>query len=114
VRQVDVVRPDNSVLCRAEVADGMMTRGVGLLGRKGLDDDAGLLIQPCGSVHTWFMRFPIDAVYLDAEDTVLKVAHLKQWRFSMGGKAKKVIELPYMKAQSAGLLPGERLQLKPV
>jgi uncharacterized membrane protein (UPF0127 family) len=53
-------------------------------------------------------------LYLDGEDVVMKVVQLKPWRFSMGRKAKKVIELPYMKARNANLQVGERLQLRPV
>ena len=58
---------------RLEVADSGPKRNKGLLGRDGLAPGEGLWIVPCESVHTFFMRFPIDLVYLDRKNTVKKV-----------------------------------------
>jgi uncharacterized membrane protein (UPF0127 family) len=55
----------------------------GLLGRASLAPDTGMLIRPCRSIHMWFMRFPIDAAFLDAELRVLKVArNLRPWQLA--------------------------------
>jgi uncharacterized membrane protein (UPF0127 family) len=51
--------------------------------------------QPAGSIHTMFMRFPIDVLFLDADECVLKVVHnLEPWRFAAARGAKYVVELP--------------------
>ncbi|TML60208.1 MAG: DUF192 domain-containing protein, partial [Actinobacteria bacterium] len=57
----------------------------GLLGRTSLPDGEGLLLKPCGSVHTFFMRFPIDVVFLDRELSVVAVsAEVAPWRTARG------------------------------
>ena len=81
----------------------------GLLGRASLEPDEGLLIRPAGSIHMLFMRFPIDAVFLDRELRVLKVVReLRSWRLASARGAKVVVELP---AGSAAVEPGDRLEL---
>jgi hypothetical protein len=112
MKVAEVRRPDGSLLCKAEVADNFLTRGLGLLGRRSLASDGGLLIEPCSSVHTLFMRFPIDVLYLDRENVVVKAASMPAFRLSLGGKeAKKVLELPGGAIESRGVSVGERLTL---
>lgn len=82
----------------------------GLMLRSSLPEGAGLLIEPCGSIHMMFMRFPIDAVFYDADLRVTKVARrLRPWvGIATGGRgAKGVIELPAGAAQ--GIEPGTQL-----
>jgi hypothetical protein len=60
-----------------------------------LEPGDGLLILKCNCIHTWFMRFPIDATFLDQDDKVVKVVrNIKPWTsFVWGGwKARKVLE----------------------
>jgi uncharacterized membrane protein (UPF0127 family) len=98
-------------LVHAQLADSIWTRGRGLLGRRGLAPQEGLLIRPCSSVHTWFMRFAIDVVYLDADGCVTKVVpDLKPWRFSWGRGANMVLELPSGEAARQGIVPGMVLE----
>jgi uncharacterized membrane protein (UPF0127 family) len=67
----------------------------GLLGRDGLDADEGLLIERCSSIHTCFMHFDIDVVYLDADWRVVKkVFRLTPWRLSACWGAAHTVELP--------------------
>jgi hypothetical protein len=62
----------------------------------------------------WFMRFPIDAVFLDRENRVLRVdAHLAPWRVAGCRGSKAVVELPAGEAARVGLAPGDRLRLTP-
>ena len=62
------------------VAETPGERMRGLLGRMELPRDTGLLLRPCRSIHMWFMRFPIDAAFLDADLRVLKLArNLRPW-----------------------------------
>ena len=96
---------------RARVADSFWSRGVGLLGRRSLPPAEGLLIRPCSSVHTLFMRFTIDVVYLDEAWRVVKVVHrLKPWRFSAGRGAKMVLELQGGEAERIGIADGAVLE----
>jgi uncharacterized membrane protein (UPF0127 family) len=82
----------------------------GLLGRRDLPQGEGLLLRPASSVHTAFMRFPIDAVFLDRDGRVLKIARgLRPWNTAMGRKARAVLELPAGESERRGIEVGERL-----
>ena len=84
----------------------------GLLGRKNLERGEGLLLRPAASIHTWFMRFPIDAVFLDYELKVVGTAsHVKPWRIAARRGARAVLELPAGEAERRGIRPGERFAL---
>jgi hypothetical protein len=78
-----------------EVADNAATRKKGLLGRDSLLPGDGLWIIPCESVHTFWMRFPIDLVYLDRMKNIRKLrSSVPPWRLSGCLRAHSVIELP--------------------
>ena len=84
----------------------------GLLGRSGLEESEGLLLKPCGSVHTFFMRFPIDVVFLDRELSVVAVRpELPAWRTAGARGAKVALELAAGEAARLGIAPGMRLRL---
>ena len=73
-------RPLASRVVRADTA---AARSKGLLGRDGMDREEGLWIVPCPMIHTFFMRFPIDAVFLDRGMRAVRVLEkLKPWRVS--------------------------------
>lgn len=99
---------------RLDLARSFFSRGVGLLGRASLGPDQALWIEPCsGGVHTWFMRFAIDCVFVDREGRILKIAHdVRPWRFVFPrGKARSVLELPAGAAKRLGLQVGEELHV---
>ena len=100
-----------AVLAVADLADTARTRMVGLLGRPSLAAGDGLVIRPCGMIHTWFMRFPIDVVFADRAGTVVAaVEALRPFRFAWGGwRATQAVELPAGAARRAGVVPGARL-----
>ena len=80
---------------RAKIARTFFERAKGLIGVKSLPPGEGLLILRCNSIHTFFMSFPIDAVFLDRNDNVVKaVRNIRPWRlFVWGGfRAVKVLE----------------------
>ncbi len=82
----------------------------GLLGRRDLPRGEGILLRPAASVHTWFMRFPIDVVFLDRELRVLKVVPgLGPWRMASGRGARAVLELAAGECERRGLEAGDRL-----
>ena len=95
---------------RIEVAGSFLSRLKGLLGRAGLSKGEGLLLDPCASVHTCFMRFPIDLCFLDGEWRVLKaVQGLTPWRWASALGAARVLELPAGTLARAGVREGEVL-----
>ena len=110
-----VRKEDGTLVCaRCVVADSAWTRSKGLLGRSSLEEDEGILLQPGGSIHMFFMRFPIDAVFLDRELRVLRVAAgLKPWRMASKRRAKAVLELPAGRCTQVGLSEGDRLLIDP-
>jgi uncharacterized membrane protein (UPF0127 family) len=101
------------VCARCTVADRALQRMRGLLGRDRLEPDEGILLRPASSIHMAFMRFPIDAVFLDRELTVLRIVHdLAPWRAASRRGAKSVIELPAGTCVRIGLAEGDRLRLE--
>jgi len=98
-----------------EVATSGASRRKGLLGRDGLASGEGLWIVPCESVHTFFMRFPIDLVYLDRKHRVRKVRHaVGAWRLSACFSAHSILELPAGTALASKTQRGDALELTPV
>ncbi|MGE5398733.1 MAG: DUF192 domain-containing protein [Chitinophagales bacterium] len=87
-------------------------RFLGLMGQPPKPDQA-LLIKPCSSVHTFFMRFPIDIIFLDSGNQVLKVIDgLKPWRMtSWVRNSEVVVELPAGAALEIGIQPGDIIRL---
>jgi uncharacterized membrane protein (UPF0127 family) len=116
--EIVLLAPEGHVVCEhCEVADGFFSRGLGLLGRKQLPRGQGLLINPTWSVHTWFMRFPIDVVFLDRELRVLKLRkHMRPWRATARFRANTALELAAGECDRLRLDVGDRLawgSLKP-
>jgi uncharacterized protein len=103
--------PNGQVVCeRCEIAADFVRRGRGLLGRRQLSRGEGMLIRPTWSVHTWFMRFAIDVVFLDADLTVLKIAdRLRPWRAAFRRSAHQALELPAGECERLGIRVGDRL-----
>lgn len=110
VATVTVRLPDDRVLvARCTVAQTPWTRLRGLLGRE-LAADAGLWIRPASSIHMLFMAYPIDAVFLDRDDRVLRVvSDLAPWRLASCRGARSVIELPAGTCARVGLSIGDAL-----
>ena len=106
-----IVRVDDRVVCeRCLVADTPFARMRGLLGRTELPRGEGVFLRPAGSIHTFFMRFPIDVVFVDGEGIVVGVEReLPPWRTARRRGAKAVLELA---AGTAAVQPGEVLSLE--
>ena len=102
------------VICdRCVVADRALPRLRGLLGRSQLPAGDGLLLKPAPSVHTWFMRFAIDIVFLDRQLEVLAVrSEVGPWRMAGQRGARAVLELAAGEARQREIRPGHRLQLR--
>jgi hypothetical protein len=96
---------------RARLASSVVDRFFGLMGRNGVEEGGGLLLTRSASIHSFFMRFRFDAVFLDQESRVVKIVPaMRQWRVAFGGRgAKDVLELPAGVAAATGTQPGDRL-----
>lgn len=97
----------------ADLADTSAKRRTGLLKHERLAPGEGLWIVPCESVHTFFMKFPIDLVYLDSKRKVRKVRHaVPAWRLSACLLAHSVLELPAGTARETGTVRGDELVIE--
>ena len=109
--QVALANDDGDVVVEnCLLAETALSRCRGLLGRSGLSSGEGMLLRPTSSVHTAFMRFAIDVVFLDRADRVLKVANdLGPWRMAGCRGARAALEPPAGEARRRGLRPGVSL-----
>jgi uncharacterized protein len=105
-------RLEGPVVCEnCFVADRALARMKGLLGRRNLPSGEGLLLRPASSVHTFFMRFPIDVVFLDADGRVTSIRpEVPPWRMVGARGARAVLELAADEAERRGLSVGDRLE----
>lgn len=109
-----LVRNDKQLLPRAERTENGLERTRGLLGRAGLERDQGLWIDPCRSIHTFFMRFPLDVIYLDRDGVIVKtVQGIGPWRLSGCLQASSVLEGPAGLIAASGLQVGDQLHWEP-
>ncbi len=85
-------------------------RKKGLLGRTGLEPGGGMWIVPCEGIHTFFMKFAIDVIYIDRNKKVRKtITNLAPWRLSLCLTAHSVLELPVGVIEASGTTPGDQL-----
>lgn len=96
---------------RVEQACTFTKRLRGLLGRSEMNPGDSLLIRPCNAVHTAFMRFTIDVIFLSMDGQVLKVAsQIKPWRMAIGPRGScAVLEMPGGQAMAWSIVPGVHL-----
>lgn len=110
--------PDSSVIItnatrstrlatRATIANTFWRRFLGLMGRRALPDQSGLVLPGTGSIHTFWMRFPIDVIFLDAAGIVvgLRAAMPPHRPYAGARHARTTVELP------AGTIARSRTQL---
>jgi uncharacterized protein len=105
-----------NVICEhAEIASTLWRRTRGLLGRTGLAEGEGMLIEPAPSIHSAFMRFEFDAVFLDRDLKVVKVVErIRPFRAHSAKHARKVLELAAGEASRRGLQIGDTLAIGPL
>lgn len=96
---------------RAWVARTARERMKGLLGRNGLEPGQALYISPCTSIHSFFMRFVFDAVFIASDGTALHlIPRMKKWRMSrIVPRAAGVIELPAGVLEESGTVKGDKI-----
>ncbi len=78
-----------------KIAESMVERGIGLMFKKEMNGFSGLLIDPCKSIHTFFMKYPIDVIFLSNKWEIVKInRNMKPWRMStFSFRTTKVLEL---------------------
>lgn len=102
------------VASRVHVAGTSAQRRLGLLTTESLKPGDGLWIAPCEAIHTFGMRWPIDAAFLDREYRVRKIVRrLRPWRMAVCLLGNSVIELPAGELDSTGTEMGDRLTFRP-
>jgi uncharacterized membrane protein (UPF0127 family) len=108
-----LTKQDGSIVAEPlEVASNFFTAGLGLMGRARLPENGGLLIHGCNGIHMMFMRFPIDAVFVDKQGRVLKTyERLLPWigLVPLVWGADKVAELPVGTIRRHAIKPGDQL-----
>lgn len=105
---------NTTVATDVRVADNYFKRLQGLMGKARMQPDSGLWIVPCNDIHSFFMRFEFDAIFLNRENTVLYLLErMKPWRISRfvkGGRA--VLELPAGTIKASATEIGDQLSLQ--
>ena len=107
-----VNKTKNSTLAENLVCEeSLIGRLRGLLGKKLLTDGEGMLLKPCYQIHTWFMKFPIDVLFLDEKNHVSHLIHeMKPFRISgLHFSAKSVLELPFGKIEKTKTEVGDSI-----
>jgi len=105
-------RTDEALAQHVEVAVTRRARRKGLLGRDGLGSSCALILAPCAAIHTMFMRFDIDAVFVDDVGRAVKVVRrMAPWRIAATATAHAVVELPAGSLGEEDVNIGDRLYL---
>jgi len=100
------------VCSNCAIADTPFTRSRGLLGRSELAEGEGILLSPASSIHTFFMRFPIDVAFLDRDLVVQRIVErLPPWRMAGCRGTRAVLELPAGACDTVGLREADKLVL---
>jgi uncharacterized protein len=106
-------RTKAAIATDVELAESRAERRRGLLGRDSLDPSAALVLTPCVAVHTAFMRFPIDVVFLDRDGFAVKlVKNLTPWRIAVAARARTVVELAAGSLRRHDVAVGDRLYVR--
>ncbi len=105
-------RTGRPVATVVEVANTRAARNQGLLGREGLDTSHAIVLSPCFSIHTAFMRFPIDVLFVDRDGCAVRIVPaLTPWRLAIATRARHVVEMAAGELRRSGVRVGDRLTL---
>lgn len=107
-------RSDDTIASDVTLALTRTERRHGLLGQDSLDVSAAVVLSPCWSIHTMFMRFPIDVVFVDRDGRAVRIVReLAPWRIAVAPRAHAAIELPAGSLRARDVRVGDELCLMP-
>lgn len=110
---ISIYHKKKNLIPNALYAESFLSRIKGLMGSQKLSADKGLLIPNCRQVHTFFMNYTIDIIFLDKKNKVIDIQTLSPWKVSRWmRKAQKVLEVPKGFAKKKGLKNGDVLEVK--
>lgn len=113
LKPISIYLKEKKLLPHGLYAQTLSSRLKGLLGTKNLTAGKGLLIPKCRQVHTFFMNYPIDVIFLDSKNKIIKIQTLHPWKISSWIlKAQKVLEVPAGFAIKHKLKKGDKLEVK--
>jgi len=106
---IENITKENIIAENGNITTSFYDRFKGLLGRKEIKHDEALIIIPCNSIHMFFMKFPIDVIFIDKNDRVCEIIqNIEPWRVSKIIKeAKYVIELKTGKIEKVNIEIGD-------
>ena len=116
MKQVELKKGNQTLVPKCWVANSFVSRFMGLMGKKGIPADEAVCFPKCNSVHTFFMRFPIDVIRLDGNGVVIDVVlGMKPWRMlAPSMKVKHMVEMRSQRSQELGIVAGEKLSCEGV
>ena len=98
---------------RIRVINTLLDRAIGLLATRSLGAGEGVYLSPCTSIHTFFMRYPIDVLFLDAQGAVLSEGTFQPWRISgWHAQSKGTLELAAGTLKRTGTEVGDHIEMK--
>lgn len=105
---------NNLIASDIKMAENFFNRSIGLLSRKSLSQDEGLIIRPCCSIHTFFMRFDIDVLFVNKKNKIIALyKNVKPWKIlPIHITSNYVIELPAGKILSKNINKGDIITLE--
>lgn len=115
-KNIFIVIDDKSVpVANSRIAGNFLSRAIGLLFTKELTEDSGLFITKCSSIHTFFMCYAIDVVFVNKHLVVTKVVrNIQPWRVAFNRNANAVLELPAGRIDIIGIGVGCQLFMRDI
>ena len=98
-----------------KIATGLFSRAIGLLGKRSINADFGIMFPKCRSIHTHFMMFPIDIIFVDDKNCITELFRtLKPWKILLARNKKSchIIEMAVGTIEKSKLTIGSQLELK--
>ncbi len=116
MRVVELKKGSEALICKSRIATTFVPRLMGLMLRSGIGDDEAIVFPKCNSIHTFFMRFPIDVLFVAKNGQVVEIQNsLGPWRMLMPRKnVSHTVEMRSHRAKELGICEGDQLQCEGV
>ena len=112
----ELKKGERVLIARCALATGFFSRFLGLMGKRGISPEEAICFPKCNSIHTFFMRFPIDILFLSKEGEVIEVVEaLGPWRLLLPRRGvAHTLELAAHLSKALGIVCGDRLKMEGV